>query len=454
MRTIPARCGHLSVPENWENKKGRHFKLFLAVLPAKQKSKRKADPLFFFSGGPGQAATETYPDMARAFSSINQERDIVLIDQRGTGQSNPIRCDDHDPKALIKEPTPDDMAKALKKCVASQKNKSLQYYTTTASIQDFNAVRKALGYDKINLYGISYGTRVAQSYMRRYKDHVRSVIIDGVIPQELMLGYDTSVHAPDRVKKWLLLRCKADTSCHKAFPKLGESLAAVEKMIRDTQPIVTIVHPRTHKTIRVKLTWSIWALSFRLFGYSSGMVSVLPLLIHNSHKTKDVRPLVKWVLAQMEDLGRIISKLENSVLCAEDWPFLKKSGKIKQKSPTGYGDIRLQSIGKLCSVWPHGTVKAAFKQPIKSDIPTLLLSGQYDPVTPPAFASRVAKHLTNQLHIIVPGEGHGAIGHGCVPRLAKAFVKDASVAKLDATCIKTHRIPRFFIDFAGPELAK
>lgn len=449
LRLIPARCGTLNVPENWEKPSGKKISIYFAVLPAKKK-RSKPDPMFFFSGGPGQAATESYAMMMRGFSQINRHRDVVLIDQRGTGRSSPVRCDASVFQDLTKEPNNKELMAWLKKCADGQK-KQLQYYRTIESVQDFNAVRKALGYKDINLYGISYGTRVAQTYMRRYAKHVRTVILDGVVPQSMPLGREVFIQGPDRVKTWLLLRCKADKACNKAFPKLKESIAAVEKIIKEKQPVVNMIHPRTNKTLKVRLTWSSWGLGFRLFGYSSSMVSVLPLLIHNSHKTNDVRPLFKWVVAQMESLQGMLGQLENSVLCSEDMPFLTQDMKTK-KSATGYGAKRLETSLLMCKVWPHKKAHPDFKKPVVSSIPTLLLSGQFDPVTPPSYAKQVAKHLSSGLEVVVPGEGHGVIGMSCIPRLAQQFVQEASVKKLKPACVKKHKPTGFFVDFSGPEV--
>ncbi len=449
MLLIPAQCGSMDVPENWDKPQGKKIKIYFAVLPA-QKKKSKPDPMFFFAGGPGQAATESYHVMMRGFARINQVRDIVLIDQRGTGRSSPIRCDASVFKDMTKEPSDAELMKWIKGCAARQK-KQLEYYRTVESIKDFNAVRKALGYKTINLYGISYGTRVAQSYMRVYASHVRSVILDGVAPQTMPLGREIFVYGPERVKRWVIARCKADKACNKAFPKLAESIAAVEKVIKEKQPVVEMIHPRTNQRFKAKLTWSTWGLGFRLFGYSSAMVAVLPLLIHNSHKTKDVRPLFKWVMAQVESVQELLGQLENSVLCAEDVPFLSAKKKA-EASPTGYGEKRLKTSVLLCKSWPHKVVSADFKKPVVSSIPTLLLSGQYDPVTPPSYASQVAKHLSHHLEVVVPGEGHGVVGLSCVPKLAEQFVQQASVKKLKPDCVKQHKPTGFFIDFAGPEV--
>ena len=491
-RGIDAKCGYFTAPEDWENPKGHKIKLYFAVIPARKKT-TKPDPLFFFTGGPGQASTETYPQVAQAFRLINRERDIIVIDQRGTGRSNPVKCDRSMFSDLTYEPTKEQTIAWVKKCVAAFKG-GLEHYTTTSSIKDFDAIRNALGYEKINIYGISYGTRIAQTYMRLFPKRIRTVIIDGVVPQEMILGWDTSINAPNRVRTWLLQRCKADVSCNKAFPKLKESLQQFEAMLKrksktlkskankalqvpisqpNSQPttnvakatkpdakgnkevskIMSFTHPRTNKHFKAGVSWSTWALGFRLFGYSSDMIAVLPLLIDDCSKRKDPRPLLKWIVAQMESLGGALSSLENSVICAEDFPFLAAE-KAKYKGDFRYGKKRVESLPILCNHWPHKPVSKDFKARIKSDIPTLILSGQYDPVTPPKFGTQVAKHLSQSLHIVVPGEGHGVIGHSCVPRLAAKMISQGSLKGIDRACVKKHRPIGFFTDFAGPGLTR
>jgi pimeloyl-ACP methyl ester carboxylesterase len=444
---VEAECGYVQVPEDWSKPAGRKIRLHVAVIPATG-DRPKPDPLFFFAGGPGQAATESYAAVAHAFSKIARSRDVVLVDQRGTGRSNPLRCEPPSGADPYREFTAEEEERWLRSCISSLKA-DLAQYTTMASVRDFNRVRVVLGYKQINLYGISYGTRVALSYLRQHQGHVRSVVLDGVVPQDTVLGPAIMAEGPKRTKDNTIRRCNADPSCKKRFPNLSREFSEVERTIRTAPPLVEATHPRTGKPVKARLNWQGWSLTLRMFGYASETVALLPLLIHTAYKSKDFGPLLAQAVYVADMLlGAISSGLENSVLCGEDWPFFSRGGEAA--AAPYYGAREIKSLARICKIWPHKRAPAGFKAPVVSSVPTLILSGEIDPVTPPSNGEVVSKTLSRSLHVVVPGHGHGVVGRGCVPKEVAEFVKTARVKDFDTSCVGKIRPIRFFIDFAGP----
>ena len=447
---MEARCGKVTVPEDWDRPEGRKISLHLAVLPARS-DEPAPDPLFLFAGGPGHAATESFIPVAAGFRRMRTKRDVVLVDQRGTGRSHPLRCKAPRQANPYEELPPEQELRWLDACIKRlSAGSDLTQYTTTAAIRDFDHVRQQLGYGKINVYGVSYGTRVALSYLRRFPKSVRSVILDGVLPQGEAMGPRIMTEGPATVTRMMLLRCHKDRACRERFPNLATELRELEHGLLAASPVVEIVHPRTGKPTKVKLTWESWALTLRILGYASETIALLPLLLHTAHQRQDLGPLVSQAVYVSDTLRRSINGgLESSVLCSEDWPFFPKTG--AKLHGARYGQREVASMARLCRRWPHRPVDAAFKEPVTSAAPVLLLSGQADPVTPPGNAEEVARTLKNSLHLVVPWQGHGVIMRGCMPRLAARFVSAASTKGLDASCLQTLRPLGFFLTFSGPE---
>ncbi len=446
---MEARCGKVSVPESWDRPGGRKIQLHLAVLPARS-DEPAPDPLFFFSGGPGHAATESFIPVAGGFERMRTKRDVVLIDQRGTGRSHPLRCAAPRQTNPYEELPRDQERRWLDGCIKQlSASADLTQYTTTAAIRDFDHVRQQLGYGKINIYGVSYGTRVALSYLRRYPKQVRSAILDGVVPQDEAMGPRIMTEGPATVTRMMLLRCHQDRACRKRFPNLATEIRELEHRLLAAPSTVEIIHPRTGKPTKVKLSWQSWALTLRILGYGSETIALLPLLLHTAHQRQDLGPLVSQAVFVADSLRRSINGgLESSVLCSEDWPFFPGEGVV---ATARYGQREVASIARLCKRWPHKPVAAAFKKPVSSAAPVLLISGQADPVTPPENAEKAARTLKNSRHLVVPWQGHGVIMRGCMPSLAARFVQTASARGLDARCLQGLRPLGFFLSFAGPE---
>lgn len=449
LRSEKARCGTLSVPENRAQANGRRIKLSIAVLPARA-ANPKPDPLFFIAGGPGENAIDGYFSEPGAFDLIRKQRDIVLVDQRGTGQSHSLDCPaESEAAAKLTEPTPAERAHLVKQCLAHL-NGDPRYYTTSVAIADLDAVREALGADQINIYGISYGTRVALEYLRYYGAHVRSVVLDGVVPADLALGPQVSLNA-ERALDQVFARCAKNKACDAAFPALPAKFKALNERLEAQPAHLTVPDPLTAKPRRLTLTRQAFAGGVRLLTYTSETTSLLPLLIDQGARD-NLKPLAALVTMINNSLTQSLSQgMYFSVLCTEDVPFYGPDVLKKAAARHTYlGEQTLGALNTACGIWPHGVIRPQFKKPVVSQKPVLLLSGSNDPITPPANAAHAAKTLANSVSIVVAGQGHGNAWRGCLPRVMAAFVASASVKKLDTACVKRIRPTPFFLRFTGP----
>ena len=452
-----AQCGTLTVFEDRLARSGRQIDLRIAVLPATGNTVAP-DPLFLLAGGPGRAATEAFLPVLSVFERINRKRDIVLVDQRGTGKSYPppgahdcsqssrVRCpQEHKDLAALPD---EQLAVELKTCL-SQLDADPRLYTTSIAMDDLDQVRSALGYSKINLYGVSYGTRAALTYLRQHPESVRTVILDGVMPQDWLLGPSAARDA-QRALDLIWDRCEAEPDCRAAFPNIRTEfemlLATLER-----QPVqVTVAHPVTGAPTKVTLTRRLAASTVRLLSYSSENAALLPLLVHATHSTGDYSRLAAQYLILNDDLDQRVSDGAYwSILCAEDAAFLiQEAGSPKAKT---YLDDVTADLRRVCATWPRGSVSADFRQPVTSETPVLLLSGEADPVTPPANGDQAARTLSNSLHLVAPGQGHTVIVRGCIPKIAAAFVESGTVKGLESGCVKDIQPMPFFVSFAGPD---
>jgi pimeloyl-ACP methyl ester carboxylesterase len=445
---VDAYCGTLKVYENRDTRQGRQIDLNIVVLPALS-ADAKPDPFFFLAGGPGQGAAKMAKPLRDAFRQILTDRDIVLVDQRGTGKSNPLDCIDRDDSLkAFAEPEETSLAK-LKKCMDGF-DADLRLYTTQIAMDDLDDVRAHLGYDKINIYGGSYGTRAGLVYMRQHGDRVRTAVLDGVAPtnMRLPLFFPRDVQrAFDR----LTADCAADAACNAAYPNLAARARALIARLEKNPPLVAIVHPRTGERGELRMTARIVTNVFTAALYQPLAASLIPALIERA-ENDDFQGVL--ALAGMNDAGgdpNMSVGMQLSVICAEDAPRITEAEAEKEAEGTIFGPhvMRMQREG--CRFWPRGTVEASFYEPVQSSIPTLIMSGQIDPVTPPVWGEQIARTLPNSKHIVMPGAGHTAGGTGCGRRLIKAFIDAGTHATLDTSCVDKMTRPPYFVTPAGPD---
>ena len=415
------------------------------VLPALV-DKPAPDPIFYLQGGPGGAATSTAGGSFMV--PLNRTRDVVLVDQRGTGKSNPLQCNFRgDPNEMrgyfVDALTPE----AVRACRTElEKNADLRLYTTTIAMADLDDVRAALGYDKINVYGGSYGATTALSYLNFYPRHVRTATISGVAPPDstLPLAFAKGVeHALNR----LFDDCAADEKCKTAFPDLRKDWATAVANVSKGPVTFDALNPYTQQKQQVTMTREGFAELVRLVLYNPTVMSLMPAVIHEmSQGNYSHFAFYSYQLQHGTDAA-IARGMQLSVLCAEDMPFIKESQIEPAMGGTFYGSNRARLYLKACEQWPRGDMPAKFRQPIKSDIPVLMLSGELDPVTPPDLATPLLRWLPNGRQIIMHNATHYT--YECQEKLAREFIEMGTAKGLDASCVEgIKRLP--FITSLAP----
>ncbi len=444
--TAKARCGTFEVAENPAEPAGRRITLKVAVAPATGKS-TEDDPLFFFAGGPGQAASETWVILQPILNKIRKSRDIVMIDQRGTGGSNKLACESDADQDLNQEIDWDLIRIETENCLANIDGDP-RMYTTSIAMGDYNLVREAMGYDKINIMGVSYGTRAAQVYLRLFPQTVRTVTLDSVIPMQLALGQE---HAPmlDRAVETVFADCAADDTCNSLYPHHTEELKALFVQLRNQPRQITIINPVSGQPQDMLLSADTLAVAIRFLSYASETQALIPLLVHEALSSGDLGRLASQAILVMTGLNEMLSKgMELSVLCAEDYPFIDMNADY---SSSLMGNIFLEIIDLQCKVWPHGEVPDGFHQPVVSDVPVLLMSGERDPVTPPHYAAQTAETFPNSVNLVARGQSHSVMGNICLRDITTAFIESGSVDDLDTQCVKNIKPAPFFTSLLGPD---
>ena len=444
-----AECADFAVPENPAADSGRTIKLRVARVPAINRQKQ-ADPLFLLAGGPGMGATALYGNAAPVFGPIRRNRDIVLVDQRGTGSSNALNCPTDDLEMM--RATPGQLRDEAQACLKKlSEHADVAYYTTSVAVQDLDRVRAALGYERINLYGGSYGTRVAQQYLRRFPKHTRSVILDGVVAPEQILGPDTALDAENALAS-VMARCARDAACHDKFGDPAESYLTLRKALESKAVSVTLPDPTSGTPRTIEFGSLQLALVLRLATYNSEQAALLPLALHLAQRERNFAPLAGQFLMTLRTFDEIASYgMHNAVVCTEDVPFFDTVRIDRAKLDTTFlGAVQVDALRSVCAGWPRGPLDADLHAPLHSDVPVLLLSGGNDPVTPPANAEKAKAGLTNSLHLVLPDLGHGQIGAPCMDRVMADFISLGTVKGLDTSCTRRSRPMPFFTTLSGP----
>lgn len=442
-------CGTLQVFEDRAAKSGRKLGLHVAVVPALASSARP-DPLFILAGGPGQSASDVASLLMPALDRVHRLRDIVFVDQRGTGKSVPLECDLDPPRAGLAERILATFDEArVKQCIETlSKDHDLRLYGTQLAMDDLDDVRAALGYEQINLWGASYGTRAALVYLRRHPDHVRSAILDGVAPLQLILPKDMAKDA-DRALKLLFQQCASDEACTRAWPELPKRFDTLLASLNDQPAKASVPDPLTGHPVDITVPREAFVRTLRALLYQPEATTLVPLTIFNA-SNGDFRPFAAQSDLVSGGLSRGLSVgMFFSVVCTEDVPFLDRDHVSTWGEGTFVGPGFADDILRTCKLWPKGEVPKSFREPVKSKAPVLLFSGELDPVTPPYWAEEARKTLPNSAHVVVPATGHGTLGNVCVRRLIEQFLEAGSVKGLDARCDEGSR-PPFFTNFAGP----
>jgi pimeloyl-ACP methyl ester carboxylesterase len=447
-RSIKARCGELQRPENPADASSPTIGLRVVVVPALNLTP-EPDPVVPIAGGPGQSAVQFYAASESAFEPLRRNRDILLVDQRGTGESAPLDCE-LDEDVVTGNYSPELTLELTRKCLDTLPYDP-RYFTTSVAVTDLEAVRAALGYPSLNLYGISYGSRVAQHFARRYPEVTRTVILDGVVPPQISLGPEIATESQKAIDR-VFERCAADTACNGRFPALDESFADLVAALRAEPVVVSTPDPDTGRHEDIAFGSDEFAAAVRLLAYHPTTIALLPLLIHEAATGNWVPLASQYLMTSVSLSESIFIGMHNAVVCSEDVPFYDRAAIDLEGLAASYiGHVQLDALETICSIWPAGPVDDEFKVPLEISAPVLLLSGDADPVTPPRYAELAAVDLGNALHLIGRGQGHGQLRVGCMPSLLDEFVTGADPGAIDATCLERAFVMPFFLDFSGPQ---
>ena len=442
-------CGKVARPLDPASPGGVQIDIHYVVVPALARNKLP-DPVVMLAGGPGQSAIRIAPQVLPLFTRLNNRRDIVFVDQRGTGRSAPLECDDVRHRPLADQADPQFQLTQLGRCreqLRKLPHGDLRFYTTTIAMQDLEAVRRDLAAPRLNLVGGSYGTRAALEYQRQFPEAVRRSVIDGVAPPDMVLpaSYSTDGQAAFDA---LVAACRSEPACARDHAALREDWTA---LLASLPKPVTVVHPLSGQPERFTLTRDMVLGAVRGPLYTPAVAAALPQAIHAAAQGR-YEPLAGLNSLFGARKGMALAMgMHFSVICAEDVPRLPQSS-----DPPGadFGRDFAQLYQRVCADWPRGAVPEAFYRVPPARSPVLLLSGGLDPVTPPRHGERVARALgAKALHVVSPNAGHGVIGIGCMRDVLFRFVDaadDAEALAVDAGCVTQLPRPPSYRPVTGP----
>lgn len=436
-------CGQVRRPLDAAQPQGPQIDVYYVVVPAAARNKQP-DPVFFIAGGPGQSTIGVAGQVMPLFARLNHQRDIVFIDQRGTGRSAPLACADERHLSMAEQVDMKAWRRRLERCRASlqqQPHGRLGHYTTTEAMADADAVREALGAPQVDLVGVSYGTRAALEYLRQFPQRVRRIVLDGVAPPDMVLPASFGIDAQAALDA-TLTACEADGACNQRSPRLRERW---HQLLASLPRRVSVIDPMSGDMQEITLDRDMLAGALRSPLYVPSLAAALPYAMAEAVEGR-FTPLLGLSGATGGSRGgqqRVYWGMHFSVVCAEDMPLLERGGAGVQ----GTADFSMQFIDfyrGVCRDWPRGEVPAAFYRLPQSPAPALLFSGGLDPATPPRHGARVAQALgAKAQHVVVPNAGHGIMSIGCTRDVVHRFidaVTDAQAQQVDASCVRS--IPR------------
>lgn len=451
------RCGSVTRPLDPARPDGIRIEVHYLLVPAMARRKLP-DPVLLLAGGPGQSAIALAPSVLPLFSRLNNRRDLVFIDQRGTGRSAPLQCEEPVDEPITARADPSHertrMAACRQRLLALPHvggADGLRHYTTTVAMQDMEAVRRQLGVAQWNVVGGSYGTRAALELQRQFPATVRRLVLDGVAPPDMALPVSMSADT-QAVLDAVFSACAQAPACQRAHPRLREDWAA---LLASLPREVSLVEPRSGRRERFVLGPDLLLNALRGPMYVPALAAALPQAISEAAGGRfEALAGLNAMVAPRPDRrpGQALAAgMHFSVVCAEDLP----RHALSTDSPgRDYGQGSRRLYEDICADWPRGAVPPEFYRITPSAAPVLLFSGGLDPVTPPRHGARVAAALGPQAtHRIVPNAGHGLMAVGCVRDVIWRFIDaddDARALAVDSRCVEAiPRPPAFMVPGTG-----
>jgi pimeloyl-ACP methyl ester carboxylesterase len=447
------KCGYVTVPEQHSNPDGPSIRLAVVVIP-NNSGKTNNDPLFMAQGGPGGSTIETYANQLLTINKFVTDRDIVLFDQRGTLYSKPdLYCSEID--QLIADTIEKDLSDAedqkltlaaLEKCrqrLIQQDGVDLSDFDSLENSADIEDLRKALGYGQINFYGVSYGTLLGLHYMEMYPKSLRSVILDGVVPPQINFNLNSAQTMNEAFSR-LFDACKKDLECNENYPDLENTFFGFIDDLNKNPAKIMLTDSETGKTYNTAVIDGSTFLNgvFQML-YAGSIIPAIPRMIYDARDGNwdfFSRIFSLLIFDRTMSLG-----MYYSVICAEEADFKPTDQNLAGVRPQIAAEEKDQPeyLLQTCQMWDVRQVAASVDQPITSDIPTLLLSGYFDPITPPSYAEEAAKTLPNSYQFVFPAGGHGqALEGSCANELIQNFLDNPKL-KPDSTCVDSQSGPDF-----------
>ncbi len=436
-------CGVHEVFEHRAAGSGRRLPIHVAVLPALRRDVQP-DPLFLMAGGPGQGARGMAPLAARYFRQVRRERDIVLVDLRGTGASHRLACDPgSDELTALGD---QDAGGVARRCAAAL-DADPRFYTHRESLADLDEIRARLGYARVNLWGGSWGTRASLLYALRYPAHTRSVILDGAVALTLDFPLSASADAHAALER-VIADCKADRNCQDAFPEPRADLERLLARFTAGDLSITLRHPRTYAAAEVRLSRGVVMDILRGALYVPRDAAGVMHLVKQA-ADGDFSPLVaQFVRTASWSTDDMAMAATMSVLFAEDEPSVTAASVARSSAGSAFGPTYAEAWRARCDAWQAGPGIDESREAV-SQAPALILSGGHDPVTPPGAGTLMARHFPRHRHIVVDNASHNTSFSGCVPALIAQFLADGDGGALDDACVKTVAWPPFVVATSG-----
>jgi pimeloyl-ACP methyl ester carboxylesterase len=451
-----AECGTFQVPEDRAHPEGRTIGLHVVLIPATSRESA-ADVVTYFAGGPGGSATDEGLGFLRN-RALREHHRLLLVDARGTGQSAPLNCPQLQGIGGVQGFLDNFMPAPEVKTCADQvsEHADVRFYTSAPAVDDVDDVRQALGIDKLDLIGGSYGTRASLEYLRRHGDHVRSAVLMGVDPPGSR-GPLTYARDAQKALDGLLARCLADAGCKAAFPHIQDEFMTVLNRLKKSPVEVPAIDPSTAKPITIRLSASGFAQTIRYMLYVPSTAVFIPLYVHRAATAGDFKPLTMTAITFSKDLGGSSDGFYLSVMCPEEVRLIPASEVPAAIANTFLGDFRIRQQQAACAAWPTASVPAELEDAVKSDVPVLLINGQLDPVTPVYRAEQALRTLPNGKLLVTTGGAHSQSGMqhlDCLDKMIGSFVVAGTSQGLDTSCVATVLPPPFGLKLAEERTLK
>lgn len=452
---VPARCGTYEVYEDREARAGRTIPLRVVVLSTADEGLRR-QAIVPFAGGPGESTVSWAAGMAGAYAGLLDERDILLVDYRGTGESNPLFCPYQEEGRGVDEALasflPIDLVDDCRQALAARAD--LTQYTTPNIVDDVDEVRRALGYETVDLFGASYGTRAVLVYLRRHPEAVRTAVIEGVVPTDARMPVSLARDAQEALEGWLR-ECAEDAGCAAAFPDPAGDLARALARLEAEAPTLEVVDPRSGGTVPLHLTLNAFVQGLRYMLYTPLNALKIPAYLHAAAEG-DWAPMAQSAYTVGGLLmASVPDGLYLSVTCAEDVAAIGPNA-VALQTGTFLGDFRLRQQLAACAEWPTGELPEGFDEPVVSDAPVLIVSGERDPATPLRWAHQVQEFLPASAHVVVSDAAHtwfGLEGTECLDALHLRLIETGSTAGLDVeACRSSIARPPFLLAIPRDEV--